>query len=60
MKAQPGVMGAVENHVGLVLDCGGGAHVAGALVRGGPSGLGQVAFTFNAKVMATGAEAGET
>ena len=59
METQVIVKGAMENQVGLVLDGRGSAHETGALVAWGLDGRGKVAFAFNAKVMATGAEAGE-
>ena len=60
LKAQMVIDRAVENHVGLVLNSGGGStHQAGALMAWGLDGLGQVAFTFNTKVMAARSEARE-
>ena len=53
------VNGAVENHVGLVFYGGRSAQMTGAFMSGGPSGLGQVAFPFDAKVMAIGSKATE-
>ena len=60
LEAQTLVKWAVENHVGLVFNGRWvGALQAGALIAGGLDGLGQVAFPFDAKVMAGGAEARE-
>ena len=59
LKTQTVVNGAVENHVGLVLYGGGATLQAGAHVAGGPDGLRQVAFPFNAKIMAPGSKTAE-
>ena len=59
LKTQAVVYGAVENHVGFVLYGGGGTLQASAHVAGGPDGLRQVAFAFNAKVMATSSKTAE-
>ena len=52
MEAQPFVDGAVENHVNLVLNGSGGTTKTGSVVAGSFDFWGQVAFAFNAKVMA--------
>ena len=50
--------GAMENHVRLIFDRSWvGTLQAGALMAGGLGGLGQIAFPFDAKVMATGSKA---
>ena len=54
LKAQIIVDGALENHVGLIFNASGCTLEACAFMAGGLEGLWQVAFPFNAKVMATG------
>jgi hypothetical protein len=46
----------LENHVGLVLNGIRGTNEAGALMQRSAEGRGQIAFPFDAKVMAAGSE----
>ena len=58
LEAQTLIKWAVENHVGLIFNGSWvGALQTSALVARCLDGLGQVAFPFDAKVMAGGAEA---
>jgi hypothetical protein len=52
LEAQVVIDGAVESHVGVVLDGRGGTLEAGALGKGGPGGRGEIALPLDAKVVA--------
>ena len=57
LQTQTLIDGTDENHVELIFNKGGGATLqTSALMAGGLDGLRQVAFPFNAKVMAAGSE----
>ena len=60
LKTQVLVDGAVENHVGLIFDVARSTLKACAFMARGLCRLRQVAFPFNAKIMATGSETAQS